>query len=178
MNKLATKWFQISLVMLLSSFNLHVAAHGDGHHQGASHSIKNLMQQNKSMWTGGQPNDADLGYIQAQGIKTIINLRPTDELKGFDEHQAATNKNMQYLQLTIAGKSDITIDNAIALAKLIDSAQGPVFVHCASGNRVGALFALKAKFVDGKSAVEALVIGQQYGMTRLEGHVTSMLSID
>jgi uncharacterized protein (TIGR01244 family) len=177
MNILAFKWYQIALVMLISMVNLNVVAHSEGHHERASHSIKNLKRQNNELWTGGQPSEVDLAFIQAQGIKTIINLRPTDELNGFDEKQVTINKKMTYLQLPVAGKSEITIDNAKVLAKLIDNAEGPIFVHCASGNRVGALFALKARF-DGKSAEEALVIGKQYGMTRLESHVASLLAIE
>ena len=49
-------------------------------------------------------------------------------------------------------------------------------MHCASGNRVGAFFALKAFKYDGKSADESLKIGKAAGLTSLEGKVKALMS--
>ena len=37
----------------------------------------------------------------------------------------------------------------------------PAFVHCASGNRVGGLFAVKAFHLDGMNVEESMEIGTQ-----------------
>ena len=51
-------------------------------------------------------------------------------------------------------------------------------MHCASGNRVGGLFALKAFYVDGKTPEEALEIGRSAGMTRTEAVVRQELGLE
>jgi len=53
----------------------------------------------------------------------------------------------------------------------------PVLVHCMSGNRVGALFALRAFWLQGMSAVEALAVGRRYGLTKLEPLVVQILAL-
>ena len=51
----------------------------------------------------------------------------------------------------------------------------PVIIHCASGNRVGALLALRANLIQGKSASEALAFGKAAGLTTLEDAVKQRL---
>ncbi|MDR5880476.1 hypothetical protein [Caballeronia sp. LZ032] len=52
----------------------------------------------------------------------------------------------------------------------------PVIVHCGSGNRVGALFALRAAWVKGVDVPKAIEIGRQHGLTKLEDDVRRILS--
>ena len=54
------------------------------------------------------------------------------------------------------------------LDDILKHSQAPVLVHCASGSRVGALFALRAYFVEGLSSESSLKRGQKAGLTRLE----------
>ena len=54
---------------------------------------------------------------------------------------------------------------------------GAVLFSCGSSNRVGALFALKARLLDGKSPDEAIAIGEACGMTRLEPVVRQALGM-
>ena len=44
-----------------------------------------------------------------------------------------------------------------------------------SGNRVGALFALKAQYVDGKSTEDALSEGRAHGLKAMEPAVRQLL---
>ena len=46
-----------------------------------------------------------------------------------------------------------------------------------SGNRVGALFALRAHWLQGLPAVEALAVGRRYGLTKLEPLVMQILAL-
>ena len=52
-----------------------------------------------------------------------------------------------------------------------------MLLHCGSGNRVGALLALKAFWLDGGSAEEALEVGLAGGVTRLEPTVRELLGL-
>ena len=81
---------------------------------------------------------------------------------------------MEYVLFPIGGNG-ITFDNARKLDELIEAAEGPVLVHCASANRVGALLALR-KSLEGADDETALEYGRQGGMTRLEGRVKEALT--
>ena len=58
---------------------------------------------------------------------------------------------------------------------MLESYDGPVLIHCASSNRVGALLALRES-LRGASDEEALEFGKQAGMTRLEPLVKERLA--
>ena len=49
-------------------------------------------------------------------------------------------------------------------------------VHCASGNRVGALFALKAFHLEDADVESALASGREAGLTKLEETIRERLS--
>ena len=51
----------------------------------------------------------------------------------------------------------------------------PILVHCASGNRVGALIALADYWLNGVGNSEALAHGLQAGLTKLEKDVRQVL---
>ena len=53
---------------------------------------------------------------------------------------------------------------------------GEVLLHCASGNRVGALLALAAVQVDGASPEAALTLGRAAGLKSLEPVVMERLA--
>ena len=75
----------------------------------------------------------------------------------------------------VEGPQDMTEAKAREFAALIGDG-APTLVACGSSNRVGAMMALKAKFVDGKSKEEALAIGKASGLKALEPAVTEALS--
>jgi protein tyrosine phosphatase (PTP) superfamily phosphohydrolase (DUF442 family) len=83
---------------------------------------------------------------------------------------------MDYINIPVSGARGITSQNSQALIKaLSDSSKYPVMIHCASGNRVGALFALDAAQRAKLPVEEAINIGKQSGMTRLEGVVKNII---
>ena len=78
--------------------------------------------------------------------------------------------------IPISGATDLTKENMQALvAGLKDAPKGPVMIHCASGNRAGALLALKAAWVDGKKLEDAVALGKKAGLTRLEEALRALL---
>lgn len=89
--------------------------------------------------TGGQPADAHLKALAKAGFTTVLDLRAADEPRGFNEAAAMKAAKLSYelLPVTPATLDDGTFDRFRALMK---KAGGKgVFVHCASGNRVGAV---------------------------------------
>lgn len=134
--------------------------------------IINELHPAPNLVTGGQPSQAQ--FEQAAGeIRTVINLRASGE-DGFDEAPRVEALGMRYVAIPVQGAAGVTEANA----RLLDSALnegGPTLVHCASGNRVGALLALRAFYIQGASPSEALEIGQAGGLTSLEQTVTQHL---
>lgn len=129
-----------------------------------------------ALLTGGQPTPAQLERAHEDGYKTVINLRQPEEKDNTDPEQVR-GLGMAYIEIPIAGSADMTEDKARALAEALDKAESPVMVHCASGNRVGGLFAMKAYYIDGMSPEEALAVGKAAGMTRLEPTVREKLGL-
>ncbi|MEM7351106.1 MAG: sulfur transferase domain-containing protein, partial [Acidobacteriota bacterium] len=114
------------------------------------------------------PTPEQLAEAAQAGYSTVVNLRPPGENSEWDEATQAADLGLRYVNIPIAGAADLNADNAALLAEIVnDPATGPLMVHCASGNRVGGLFAMKAFHVDGKSAEEAMQIGREAGLTSL-----------
>jgi len=126
--------------------------------------------------SAGQPDEAALRVFAEQGYTTVIDLRTEGEDRGFDEATTVNSLGMRYVPLPI-GRDSITFENARALDKLIEDADGPVLVHCGSGNRVGALLALR-KSLAGADDASALEYGKEGGLTSLEGQVKELLSTE
>lgn len=139
--------------------------------------LRNGRRPFAGVLTGGQPTPEQLAELGALGYTTVVNLRQPDEPDSTDPELVAS-LGMRFVALPVAGAEDVNEDNARRLAELLEATAPPVVVHCASGNRVGALFALKAYYVDGKSPEEALAIGRAAGVTRLESTVRAKLGLD
>jgi protein tyrosine phosphatase (PTP) superfamily phosphohydrolase (DUF442 family) len=100
-----------------------------------------------------------------------------DERGTKGEPEKIAELGMRYVSIPVDGKAGLNEENAAALAAALDEADRPVLVHCGSGNRVGALLAVKAFWLDGASAEEALEIGLAGGVTRLEPMVRELLGL-
>lgn len=125
----------------------------------------------------GQPTEESLRKLKSSGITTVIDLRPDAETPDLDEKVVATESGLKYRSLPIAGAADLTRANVATFDQMLkDSANEKVLVHCASGNRVGAMLALRAHWLEGKSAEEALEIGKAAGMTSLADAVKARLA--
>lgn len=133
-----------------------------------------LHHPQPQLYTAGQPAAGDWAAIAGGGVGTVIDLRAPGERKDRDERAEVEAAGLRYVALPIAGHEGVTEDNAKALADLIAAAQGPVLVHCASGNRAGGLLAL-ALAAQGVPVAQALETGRAAGMTSTETQVRQVL---
>lgn len=123
-----------------------------------------------------QPTVEMLAKLPAAGVRTVINLRPASETPDLDEKSVVEQAGMSYRSLPIAGVAGLTKDNVVTFDRLLGEApEGGVLMHCASGNRVGAMMALRARWLQGKSAEESLAIGKASGLKGLEADVRVLL---
>jgi uncharacterized protein (TIGR01244 family) len=124
----------------------------------------------------GQPDEASLKVFAESGYAAVIDLRTEGEDRGIDEPAVVAELGMDYINLPI-GRDGISFASARALADAIASYDQPVLVHCASSNRVGALFALQA-FSETGDVQRALEVGRAAGMTGLEDTVRGVITTE
>ncbi len=137
--------------------------------------LPNQGQPEPQITTGGAPTAEDLSAAAAAGYVLVVDLRAEAE-PGQPEARAAVEAlGMRYASLPVAGADGVTLEAAAELDALLASAEGPAIVHCASGNRVGALMALRA-FAGGAEVEAALATGRDAGLTSLEGAVRERLA--
>lgn len=130
--------------------------------------LPNAREPEPDLLTGGQPSRACLEAARAAGYRTVVNLRPAGEFKDFDESRVARELGFDYVTIPIAEASDLDGEAVTALdAVLADPQRRPALIHCGSGNRVGALFAVHAHRKRGLGVDEALACGERAGLTKL-----------
>lgn len=123
----------------------------------------------------GQPNHPAFGVFAASGYTTVIDIRGLTEDRGLDEPSVVAALGMEYVAFPITSGEDISFENATKLDQLIKDADGPVLVHCASSNRVGALLALRSSLA-GADNEAAIAHGIEGGLTGLVGAVEDILA--
>lgn len=125
-----------------------------------------------SVITGGAPSEQQLQAAQSAGFRTVISLLPETE----PEAAQVQALGMKFVSIPVAGPADLTEDNARKLGQAMDSAEAkPLLLHCASGNRAGALLALKAFYVDHASKEQALELGESAGLASLKPAVEAAM---
>lgn len=122
----------------------------------------------------GQPNADALKIAADAGYVAVIDLRGANEERGLDEAATVESLGMRYIALPIDDKASVNFDNAQKLDILLSEFDAPVLIHCGSGNRVGALVALRAS-LHGASEEEAVASGRAAGLTSLEPLVKERL---
>ena len=134
-----------------------------------------LMQPRPGLYTAGQPAADDWAAIAAVGVGTVIDLRAPGELKDRDEAAEVRSAGLRYVSIPVAGAGGIDDANAKALRAALDAADGPVLVHCASGNREGGLLTLMQARSGAMTTEQALEFGRSAGMSSTEARVRELL---
>jgi uncharacterized protein (TIGR01244 family) len=125
--------------------------------------------------TAGQPTGPQLEAAAREGFKSVIDLRAPNEDRGLDEEAVVKGLGMSYASLPVAGPDGVTFANAAALDRLLAKLEAPVLVHCSTGNRAGALLALRAK-LGGADSAAALALGTSAGLKGLQPVVEQKLA--
>lgn len=118
------------------------------------------------IYFSGQPAEADLKTFAEFGVKTVINLRTQQEIEGlgFDEAALVKEAGMKYLNFPM-GRELPAGDSLEAIFSAIDRAPGEsILIHCASSNRVGAIWGAFSRTRLGLSADDAVARGKAAGM--------------
>ena len=127
--------------------------------------IPNFLKLNDQVWTGGQPWPEHLPKLKEAGVKVVINLRPPDESDGQGEAAKVKELGMTYFNIPVVFNAPDELD-ADDFLKLTDEQlkNGPVFIHCAVGTRVGAFWMIRRVVRDGWDYDKALEEANQIGL--------------
>ena len=129
--------------------------------------------------TSAQPSERQMEALAAAGFENFISLRPTSESGAGWEEAHMDGKSYDFQRLPISGADDLTRERVEEFASLLEAAgDEPTVLYCASSNRVGAMLALKAYWLDGVPAEQALELGRAGGLTRLEGAVRERMGLE
>lgn len=137
----------------------------------------NALKFGDNLMVGGQPSVNDFKKMQSMGISQVINLRPVSEKIDFDQVALLSELGMEYTLIPLTDISTFTLSSAQKLKEIL-TLQQPTLIHCASGNRVGALIALSAFWCDELPAEEAYQKGIQGGLTKLAPQVKTLLGLE
>jgi len=130
--------------------------------------ILNFGKVSDALYRGAQPDEAALENLKRLGIKAIINLRmPNDVWK--EEASTAQTHGILYTNLPLRGLGRPTDEQVRKVLALIETLQGPVFIHCEHGcDRTGTIVACYRIQHDQWTSAAALAEARKFGMSKLE----------
>ena len=130
--------------------------------------IANLDRVNDGLYRGAQPNDLGLKSLSRLGIKTIVNLRMTNDVWVAEAAEASTN-GITYTHVPMRGFGRPTDEQVTKVLSIIETSSSPVFIHCQHGcDRTGTIIACYRIKHDGWTSQQALSEASLYGMSNWE----------
>ena len=104
--------------------------------------IQNFDKVDGRVYRGAQPADEGFRYLAKIGVKTVLDLRESDERSAAEE-RTVTGLGMKYVNVPMTGLAPPTEAEITRILALLESeSTGPVFVHCKRGaDRTGVVIA-------------------------------------
>ena len=126
--------------------------------------VLNYTQIDATVACGGDtPRDAFPALAQ-QGFRTVVNLRLDGEPGVAEEAESADAAGLRYVHLPMTPSAPEFEAAEQFLEVVADPSNQPVYIHCASANRVGGVWAIKRVVQDGWSREAALAEGHAIGL--------------
>lgn len=94
-----------------------------------------LIDDNRKIYRGGQPNETHIKMLTEKGIKTIINLRKEDLMQRKEERKLCEKYNIEYIEFPFYGIFGFNPDFVHEVIDNIHkmSEKGPIYIHCLNG---------------------------------------------
>jgi uncharacterized protein (TIGR01244 family) len=125
----------------------------------------NVTRVDATIACGGATTAQAFPELKKLGFNSIINLRREQE-QGADipgAKAAAATADLKYIHIPVDGANPDPKSVDQFLAAVTDKTHQPVYIHCGSANRVGAMWLIKRVLVDGweipRATEEAVTIG-------------------
>jgi uncharacterized protein (TIGR01244 family) len=129
--------------------------------------IRNYSRVDATVGCGGAVDPSAMATLKKEGYVSVINLRlATEQGANIDASRAAAQTaGLKYIHLPFNGSSPDPKVVSDFLGAVADKSNQPVFIHCGSANRVGAVWMIKRVLQDGwaieRAQTEAQAIGLQ-----------------
>lgn len=127
----------------------------------------NVTRVDAVLMCGGATGDEAFPALKQQGFASVINLRRPDEAGVNVEasRAAAEAAGLRYVHVPVQSPSPEPASVEAFLTAVQNKANQPMYVHCASANRVGALWLIKRVVVDGWDVEKATKEAEAIGLT-------------
>ena len=130
--------------------------------------ITNFARVDKCLYRGAQPNGDGIKSLARFGVRTIVNLRMTNDVWLAEEAEARA-MGITYTNVPMSGIGRPTDEQVAKVLLIIETASDPVFVHCQHGaDRTGTIIACYRIRHDKWRNKQALQEAKEYGMSPLE----------
>jgi uncharacterized protein (TIGR01244 family) len=129
--------------------------------------IRNYSRVDATVGCGGQVDPSAMAALKKEGFVSVINLRlPTEQGADVDAGRvAAQAAGLKYIHLPFnAAMPDPKVVDDF-LGAVAEKSNQPVFIHCGSANRVGAVWMIKRVLQDGWTVEKAQAEGEAIGLT-------------
>jgi len=138
--------------------------------QDAPPGVANYTRVESTVACGGATTAEAMPALKEDGFKAVINLRQASEAGADIEgsRRAAEAAGLRYVHIPMNGTDPQpeTVDRFLEAVK--DPANAPVYIHCASANRVGAVWLVKRVLVDGWTVEKATEEAERIGLRSAE----------
>ncbi len=141
-----------------------------------SPAIKNYNRAAPYLGTAGLLGEGGVAEAADLGFKTIVDLRSPAEPNQSSEAGLVAAAGLTYIHVPIARGAPTEAQIAQFTDLMEDRSAFPILLHCASANRVGALWAIyrASKGVPAEIAIEE---GRTIGMRSREGQTRELLGL-
>lgn len=118
--------------------------------------------------TGGQPTRDQLERLRDAGVKVVMDLRDPMEPRPFDEPAAVRELGLEYVNVPV--RPGATNDRQLEQVRdaLRKAGDRPLFLHCATANRVGGAMLPHLILDQGLGEEEATEQAMQVGLRSSE----------
>jgi protein tyrosine phosphatase (PTP) superfamily phosphohydrolase (DUF442 family) len=118
--------------------------------------------------TAGQPSAAAWSQLADAGYRTVVDLRATEEPRGHDEPASVRAAGLEYVAIPVSQPTlgDAGFDRFRDVIRAPE--RRPIFVHCATSNRVGALLLPYFALDEGMPLADATRLAHSAGLRNPE----------
>ncbi len=129
--------------------------------------VPNAVLLEGKLMAGGAPTARGLGQAAEQGIRTVIDVRNPEEGTA-EEKDHADAVGLKYVNIPISMENFSEAQAGKLNEVLKDPATGPALLHCATGQRAVAVWALQRNRHEGIPAAQAMQEAKQKGLQKPE----------
>ncbi len=126
--------------------------------------VVNFTKVDATVACGGETTHEAIAELARQGFTSVVNLRLPSEPGVTEEADVVQAAGLRYFHLPMNPNAP-EFETATAFLDVVaDSSNQPVYIHCASANRVGGVWAIKRVVQDGWTREQAIEEAQAIGM--------------